>query len=472
MTMASKFEIARFDGTGNFGLWQTRVKDLLVIQGISGALNEKKPARVEDDKWEEMQAQACAIIRLCLSDQIMYYIMDVASAKEIWDNLEEKFMPKTLARKLYLKQKLYGLKMREESDLAEHINVFNQLIADLLEVDVKIEDEDRAIIVLCSLPKSYEPLVTTLTYGKEKVNVDEIIAALLAHEQRRKNNSSGELSGSAFTIRGDHSGEDKKGDKKKRGPQCCKCKGWGHKKTQCSELKKSGGTASVVVTRKDDSDSDCGDSLIVSSKCTGWGHKKAQCSELKKIGGTASVVIARKDDSDSDCGDNLIVSSKKSCEAWWLESAPFHATPNKEWLLSYIDDDGGFSHLGDDLDYHIMGVGDIKFKMYDGQEVLLKGVKHVPGLRRNLISLGILHEEGWLYQGAPDKKTLRVMHGGKTVMIGEKSSAHQYKLKGSVVEGGVMDDNAICGGVLSGRLTSWQRLCQAVSKGRRLNSGT
>jgi hypothetical protein len=53
-----------------------------------------------------------------------------------------------------------------------------------------------------------------------------------------------------------------------------------------------------------------------------------------------------------------------------------------------------------------------------------------------------LHEEGWLYQAAPDKKTLRVMHGGKTVMVGEKSCAHQYKPKGSVVGGGVMGGNA------------------------------
>jgi hypothetical protein len=87
-------------------------------------------------------------------------------------------------------------------------------------------------------------------------------------------------------------------------------------------------------------------------------------------------------------------------------------------------------------------VGDIKFKMCDGQKILLKGVKHVSGLWTNLISLGILHEEGWLYQAAPNKKTLRVMHGGNTVMVGEKSCAHQYKLKGSVVGGGVMDGNA------------------------------
>ena len=47
--------------------------------------------------------------------------------------------------------------------------------------------------------------------------------------------------------------------------------------------------------------------------------------------------------------------------------------------------------------------------MCDGHKMLLKGVKHVPGLQRNLISFGLLHDEGWLYQAASDKKTLRVM---------------------------------------------------------------
>jgi hypothetical protein len=198
-------------------------------------------------------------------------------------------------------------------------------------------------------------------------------------------------------IGSDQSGEDKKGNKKK-GPQCYKCKE--------------------------------------------WGHKKAECPELKKGSGTASVVIASQDDSNND-GDVLTVSSEKSCEeAWLLDSASsFHVTPRKEWFLSYIEE-GDLVHLGDDSAYRIIGVGDTKFKMCDGQEILLKGVKHVSGLRTNLISLGIFHEEGWLYQAVPDKKSLRVMHGGKTVMVGEKSCAHQYKPKGSVVGGGVMDINA------------------------------
>ena len=48
--MASKFEVMRFDGTGDFGLWQTRVKDLLAQQSISKVLSGIKSKKVDDDK--------------------------------------------------------------------------------------------------------------------------------------------------------------------------------------------------------------------------------------------------------------------------------------------------------------------------------------------------------------------------------------------------------------------------------------
>ena len=86
---------------------------------------------MEDEDWEKMQLQAAATIRLCVSDQVMFYVMDLTSPKEIWDKLATQYMSRTLTTKLYLKQKMYGLKMQEGSDLVEHLNVFNQLVADL-----------------------------------------------------------------------------------------------------------------------------------------------------------------------------------------------------------------------------------------------------------------------------------------------------------------------------------------------------
>jgi hypothetical protein len=127
----------------------------------------------------------------------MYHVMDEESLTAIWLKLESRYMLKSLTNKLYLKQRLYGLKMVEGSDLSQYINVFNQIIDDLKRVDVKFENEDKALMLLNSLPTSsmYKDLVTTLTCGKETLELEDVTGALLAFHQRKKNideNSQGE----------------------------------------------------------------------------------------------------------------------------------------------------------------------------------------------------------------------------------------------------------------------------------------
>ena len=93
-------------------------------------------------------------------------------------------MSKSLTNKILLK-KLYGLKMVEGSTLDQHINVFNQIISDLNRVDVKFEEEDMTLILLNFLPESYDNLVTTLMWGKETLELEEITGALLAFNPRK-----------------------------------------------------------------------------------------------------------------------------------------------------------------------------------------------------------------------------------------------------------------------------------------------
>ena len=109
-------------------------------------------------------------------------MIDVESPKEIWAKLEAQFLDKTAPNKLYLKQELYGLKMQEGVDLTEHVNAFNRVVSDLARIEVKVEDEDRAILMLASLPKSYKGLVVTLTYGKTSITASEVTTALLCYE--------------------------------------------------------------------------------------------------------------------------------------------------------------------------------------------------------------------------------------------------------------------------------------------------
>ena len=49
----------------------------------------------------------------------------------------------------------------------EHLNFFNKVISELLAVDVKIDEEDKALILLSSLSQSYDHIVTIMLYGKE-----------------------------------------------------------------------------------------------------------------------------------------------------------------------------------------------------------------------------------------------------------------------------------------------------------------
>ena len=61
------------------------------------------------------------------------------------------------------------------------------------------------------------------------------------------------------------------------------------------------------------------------------------------------------------------------------------------------------------------------------------------GLRRNLISLGVLHDGGMEFRCDRDTKTMKIMKDGVTMMIGERTASHLYKLQGSTIAGGVTE---------------------------------
>ena len=60
----------------------------------------------------------------------------------------------------YLKWELYQLKIEECKNLMEHVNVFNGVVDQLTKVDVEVEEEDKALLLLTSLPDSCNNLIT------------------------------------------------------------------------------------------------------------------------------------------------------------------------------------------------------------------------------------------------------------------------------------------------------------------------
>ncbi|GKB51144.1 hypothetical protein Tco_0901897, partial [Tanacetum coccineum] len=98
-------------------------------------------------------------------------------------------MTKSLADRLYLKKKLYTYYMSPRTKLGDHIDEFNKLILDLANINIEIEDEDHAFMLLTSLPLSYENFVEIMLYRRESLGMEDVLETLNSRElkaQRKK----------------------------------------------------------------------------------------------------------------------------------------------------------------------------------------------------------------------------------------------------------------------------------------------
>lgn len=58
---------------------------------------------------------------------------------------------KSIVNKIYLRTRLYNLKIKDRASIHEHLNEFNTLLNDLLGIDVKIDEEKYGNLFLCSM---------------------------------------------------------------------------------------------------------------------------------------------------------------------------------------------------------------------------------------------------------------------------------------------------------------------------------
>ena len=183
--MATKYEIEKFNGN-NFSLWKMRIKAVLRKDYCLAAIGDR-PDEIVDEKWKEMDGNAIANLHLALADGVLSSVAEKKTAKEIWDTLTRLYEAKSLHNKIFLKRKLYTLRMTESTSVTDHINTLNTLFSQLTSMEHNIETGERAEILLQSLPDSYDQLIINLTNNIEILVFDDIAAAVIEEESRSKN---------------------------------------------------------------------------------------------------------------------------------------------------------------------------------------------------------------------------------------------------------------------------------------------
>jgi hypothetical protein len=87
-------------------------------------------------------------------DPTLSFIFNVVECLRRILKLKIFYQSKSLVNKLFLRKQLYLLNMSDGSSLNDHMNSFNTIISHLSFIDIKINEEEKCITILCFLPDS------------------------------------------------------------------------------------------------------------------------------------------------------------------------------------------------------------------------------------------------------------------------------------------------------------------------------
>ena len=77
------------------------------------------------------------------------------------------------------------MKKSEGGSVADHLNEFNTLTSQLSSVKLNFDDEVRALVILCSLPESWNSLVMDVSNSIPSSNTlkfDDVVGVILSEE--------------------------------------------------------------------------------------------------------------------------------------------------------------------------------------------------------------------------------------------------------------------------------------------------
>ncbi|GKB31109.1 hypothetical protein Tco_0870510, partial [Tanacetum coccineum] len=237
MSSIAKFDVEKFDGSNDFGLWRVKMRCLLIQHGWEAALDPFPETMADAEKTAALKTdvykKAHSALLLCLDNKVLREVNKEDSAAGVWLKLETLYMTKSLANKLYLKKKLFtfymdsGKKLSEhyftgecsplpKKKLSEHVDEFNKLIGDLANIGVDIDDEDQAFMLLTSLPSSYDNFMKTLLYERESLTLKDVLSSLNSRELKKRTDAKDDGDGLYVRGRSDHQSNQGRGSSRSK----------------------------------------------------------------------------------------------------------------------------------------------------------------------------------------------------------------------------------------------------------------
>ena len=139
----------------NFPTWKIQMRMILMKLGVWRIVEGREVAPDEDDaaafrKYLDRRDKALANIVLGVSTKLLYLIPDPQDPEEVWECLCNQFQKKTWANKLALRRRLYGLRLKDQESVQNHIKSMLEIFDELAVIGEPVEEEDRVVHVLAN----------------------------------------------------------------------------------------------------------------------------------------------------------------------------------------------------------------------------------------------------------------------------------------------------------------------------------
>ena len=92
--------------------------------------------------------------------------------------------------------------MAEGTSLEEHVTTFKEIVADLETLEVKCEEEDLGLMLLCLLPNSYVTFRDTILYSRDTLTLNEVYEDLFSKEKIKQLIVGPEAHGDSLFVHG------------------------------------------------------------------------------------------------------------------------------------------------------------------------------------------------------------------------------------------------------------------------------
>ncbi|WVZ05224.1 hypothetical protein V8G54_018570 [Vigna mungo] len=176
----------KFEGVG-FRRWQKKMHFLLSALNMAYVLSSPQPKENETEtleeqrrrnKWENDDYVCCGHILNGMSDPLFEIYQYVNSAKELWDQLESKYISEDASSKKFLISNFNNYKMTDAKPRMEQFHEIQRILGSFKQHNIAMDETFIVSSIIDKLPPNWKDVRNSLKHNKDDMNVEQLAAHL------------------------------------------------------------------------------------------------------------------------------------------------------------------------------------------------------------------------------------------------------------------------------------------------------